>query len=146
MKFTNAIMTLFTFFFAPLFMAAMFVSAAPLNAELFSKKDVFVPTILEPTASTVWKTGEVRNITWDTSNAPAQITNRLGLVLLRFGDITAPLILAKGFDILDGTVSVTVPRVEKRTDWSIVLFGDSGNFSPQFEIDGEPLFGQQVPQ
>ncbi|KAH8099655.1 hypothetical protein BXZ70DRAFT_942751 [Cristinia sonorae] len=132
MKFINAITTLF---FAPLLLAASTVGAVPMEKkDTLSTQDVFVPRIIEPTASTVWSSGEVRNITWDTSNAPAQITNRFGLVLLRFSGIASPFILAKGFDILDGTVAVTVPWVQTRPDYSIVLLGDSGNVSPNFEI------------
>jgi hypothetical protein len=33
-----------------------------------------------------------------------------------------------------GTIDVTVPRVKDGDDYQIVLFGDSGNFSPKFTI------------
>jgi len=138
MNVTNAFTTLFTVFFVTLFMGVG-VGALPLDSVALSKKDVFVPHILEPNADTVWTSGQIRNITWDTSDAPAQITNGKGLVLIRFEEITAPIILASGFDILDGSVAITVPLVETRTDWSIVLFGDSGNFSPNFEIIGQEI-------
>ena len=68
-----------------------------------------------------------------------------------------PVILAKGFDILDGRVEITVPWVMDRTDYSLVreyyasfhmlkfhfadyprsVFGDSGNFSPEFTIHSD---------
>ena len=69
------------------------------------------------------------------------------------------VILAKGFDILDGRVEITVPWVMDRTDYSLVreyyirfsvleshfadhshirsVFGDSGNFSPEFTIHSD---------
>ena len=68
------------------------------------------------------------------------------------------VILAKGFDILDGRVEITVPWVMDRTDYSLVreyyrfgvmrhsadnphpVFGDSGNFSPEFTINGPSPF------
>jgi len=62
--------------------------------------------------------------------------------------------LAKGFDILDGKLPVTVPKVVPGDDWSIVcewkcswrhlslisslaVFGDSGNWSEDFTIKAE---------
>jgi hypothetical protein len=65
----------------------------------------------------------------DTKDAPKQITNGVGSIRLRFDNISSPLILAKGFNILDGQVEVTVPDLDPRTDYQVVLFGDSGNFS-----------------
>ncbi|TCD66798.1 hypothetical protein EIP91_000934 [Steccherinum ochraceum] len=128
-------MTLLTVVFAPLFMA-LFAAAAPLSGQVLAKKDVFVPRIIEPNSSTVWKSGQTFNVTWDTSDAPAQITNRFGKVLIGFGTISTPVLLANGFDILDGSVAVKVPLVETNDNWNIVLMGDSGNFSPPFTIIG----------
>lgn len=110
----------------------------------------------------------------DASSPPPQITNRIGRVLLRKGPLSlnsAPRVflvlfdcltstrsglvtLASGFDILDGTVPITVPAVEPGDDYAVVrecnvpilmtlglayiscclVFGDSGNFSPAFTI------------
>ncbi|OSD08254.1 hypothetical protein PYCCODRAFT_1356397 [Trametes coccinea BRFM310] len=103
------------------------------------KRDVFVPPVLYPHAGTVWTKGQRHNVTWDTSSAPVNITNKEGTILLRKGDLTTPLILATGFDILLGRIEVTVPWVISDTDYSVVLFGDSGNFSPQFQIIGSEL-------
>ncbi|KAL1722866.1 hypothetical protein EV715DRAFT_246867 [Schizophyllum commune] len=44
--------------------------------------------------------------------------------------------LAQGFSITLGSYDVTVPDVEERSDYIIVLFGDSGNSSPKFTITG----------
>ncbi|KIK59393.1 hypothetical protein GYMLUDRAFT_169731 [Collybiopsis luxurians FD-317 M1] len=101
------------------------------------RRDVFVPPITYPTNTTVWNKGEVHNVTWDVSQAPVNITNKFGRIQLRSGGLTTPLILADGFDILLGTYPVTVPWVITG-EYQLVLFGDSGNFSPEFTINGSP--------
>ncbi|EIW51862.1 uncharacterized protein TRAVEDRAFT_32323 [Trametes versicolor FP-101664 SS1] len=104
------------------------------------KRDVFVPPVLYPHAGTVWTKGQRHNVTWDTSSAPVNITNKVGTILLRKGDLATPLVLASGFDILLGRIEVTVPWVIPDSDYSVVLFGDSGNFSPEFTINGPAVF------
>ncbi|KAH9928443.1 uncharacterized protein BXZ73DRAFT_48470 [Epithele typhae] len=116
------------------------VLAAPAPYEVQGKRDVFVPPVLYPRSGTVWTKGQRHNVTWDTSNAPTQITNKQGIVQLRKGDTATPLILAADFDILLGRIEVTVPWVVPGSDYSIVLFGDSGNFSPTFTINGPDIF------
>ncbi|KZV62614.1 hypothetical protein PENSPDRAFT_758577 [Peniophora sp. CONT] len=97
--------------------------------------DVFVPPITSPSASTKWTAGAVETVTWDTSNAPAQISNPSGIVVLEKGGLPVAT-LKDGFPITDGSVDVTVPaNLTTGTDYTIILFGDSGNVSPQFEID-----------
>ncbi|KIM39603.1 hypothetical protein M413DRAFT_447079 [Hebeloma cylindrosporum] len=128
MKFTS-ITTL-----ASLFLVAVSSAVAlPVHHEV---RDVFVPPILYPRAGTVWKVGEKHRITWTTSNHPAKITNQVGRIMLRKGDFTTPLILANDFDILLGQATITVPWVEDGDDYQVVVFGDSGNFSPAFTITG----------
>ncbi|KAI0632211.1 hypothetical protein C8Q77DRAFT_1218678 [Trametes polyzona] len=116
------------------------VSALPLEV-----RDVFVPPVTYPHAGTVWKVGQHHNVTWDTKNAPSQITNKVGKVVLAKGgildvgeyirtDASREHPLAKGFDILDGRVEVKVPDVKPGNDYTIVLFGDSGNDSAEFTI------------
>ncbi|KAF8997913.1 hypothetical protein BDQ17DRAFT_1362831 [Cyathus striatus] len=107
-------------------------AASPIN---IASRDVFVPPILYPHAGTVWKVGQHHNVTWDVSDAPAQITNPVGQVFLRQNGLTQlsnPL--AQGFNILDGRVVIQVPNVAPAKDYQLVLFGDSGNFSPLFTI------------
>ncbi|KAF4598602.1 hypothetical protein AB1N83_013090 [Pleurotus pulmonarius] len=104
-------------------------SAAPILP-----RDVYVPPVLYPHAGTVWYVGQRHNVTWDISNPPVNITNSRGAIYLRntthfFQDIP----LATGFDILLGHIEVTVPDVTG-TDIRVVLFGDSGNWSPEFTI------------
>ncbi|KAI0374594.1 hypothetical protein BV20DRAFT_1079519 [Pilatotrama ljubarskyi] len=120
------------FFFALLALFAQLVAAAP--AADLHKRDVYVPPVLYPHSGTVWYKGQRHNVTWDVSDPPVNITNKFGMILLRKGDITTPLIFAKGFDILLGRIEVTVPWVLEDDDYSVVLFGDSGNWSQQFTI------------
>ncbi|KAI0771085.1 hypothetical protein BD413DRAFT_476760 [Trametes elegans] len=126
--FSNCLVLLLAFF-------ALFSQlAAAMPVAALEKRDVYVPPVLYPHAGTVWHKGETQNVTWDVSDPPVNITNSVGRVMLRKGDLTTPLILAKGFDILQGHVEVTVPWVIEDNDYSVVLFGDSGNWSGQFSI------------
>ncbi|KAM5534991.1 hypothetical protein V8D89_011364 [Ganoderma adspersum] len=121
------------------------VSAAP--AKVFNSNDVgkvdlvFRPDITAPVAGAVWNTGTIQTITWDTSDIPTEALNQTGLVLLGYiedGDMSEHLDvqhpLASRFPITDGSVNITVPEVDTRDDYVIVLFGDSGNTSPKFTI------------
>ncbi|KAJ3877184.1 hypothetical protein F5051DRAFT_409298 [Lentinula edodes] len=128
MKSTSSIMNLLAFFMTILFTIS--------NAVPVFKRDVFVPPITYPTSATVWNNGEIHNVTWDISQAPVNITNKLGRIQLRQDGLTTPLVLADGFDILLGTINVTVPLVITANNYELVLFGDSGNFSPEFTING----------
>ncbi|ESK95823.1 hypothetical protein Moror_12435 [Moniliophthora roreri MCA 2997] len=108
------------------------VTSAPL-----AKRDVFVPPVLYPHAETVWRVGDLHNVTWDTSNPPAQITNQNGsIVLAKNGRLLLnnPGYLAKGFPILNGRQEIQVPNVEPGDDYTIVVFGDSGNHGERFTI------------
>jgi len=129
MKFTS-VMSLFSSVFVA---ASTLVAANPLVVNL-AARDVFVPPVLEPTSSTVWIVGQQAEVTWDTSNHPVNITNSIGRIMLRKSGLATPVILASNFSILDGQVNVTVPWVIDGNDYQIVLFGDSGNFSPDFSI------------
>jgi len=98
-------------------------------------RDVFVPPVTYPHAGTVWYVGQTHNVTWEVNPHPVNITNSKGIIVLAKGgieDIDHPL--ASGFNILLGRFEVTVPDVTPGDDYAIVLFGDSGNFSPNFTI------------
>ncbi|KAJ7596074.1 hypothetical protein C8J56DRAFT_884203 [Mycena floridula] len=110
------------------------------NAFPLEQRDVFVPPVTYPHANAVWKVGEHHHVTWDASNPPKQITNGQGLIMLRKAGLATPLILANGFDILLGKIEVTVPFVLNGSDYQIILFGDSGNFSPTFTISSPVAF------
>jgi len=123
--------------FAVLFVAILstLAKASPVSPAELQKRDDFTPPILIPSNTTIWNSGEVQNVTWDISQAPVNITNSRGLIQLRFDDITTPVVLADDFDILLGTYPITVPWVISG-QFQLVLFGDSGNFSPFFIING----------
>ncbi|KAK0184937.1 hypothetical protein F5146DRAFT_1114126 [Armillaria mellea] len=112
------------------------VFAMPVNLD---KRDVFVPPILYPHSGTVWTINQRHNVTWDTSNAPVNITNSRGIIMLRKDNRATPLILAEGFDIRLGRFEITVPWVVQGDDYSLVLFGDSGNWSENFTITGADI-------
>ncbi|KAG1720482.1 hypothetical protein EDB19DRAFT_571034 [Suillus lakei] len=120
-SFTTFILTLLTLFSLSL--------SAPM------RRDVFVPPIMYPHADVVWIAGHHHNVTWETDGAPVNITNGIGRVYLANNsiiDLDHPL--ATGFNILDGRVTIQVPSVATGRNYSLVLFGDSGNYSPQFTI------------
>ncbi|PBK91946.1 hypothetical protein ARMGADRAFT_967767 [Armillaria gallica] len=112
------------------------VFAIPVNLD---KRDVFVPPILYPHSGTVWTINQRHNVTWDTSNAPVNITNSRGIIMLRKDNRATPLIIAEGFDIRLGRFEITVPWVVQGDDYSLVLFGDSGNWSENFTITGADI-------
>ncbi|KAI6039332.1 hypothetical protein EDC04DRAFT_2603307 [Pisolithus marmoratus] len=123
--------------FLAAFFFSVFARAAPIQpVELL----VFSPTITSPTDSTVWITNTKANVTWITSNIPAEKQNSTGLLLLGYNssgsenlDIYHPL--ASQFPLSQGWVEFVVPyNLTYRTDYIVVLFGDSGNASPQFTI------------
>ncbi|KAI1786968.1 hypothetical protein LXA43DRAFT_1064719 [Ganoderma leucocontextum] len=105
----------------------------------WAAQDVYVPPVLSPTTGTVWTIGERQNVTWDVSDPPVNITNPEGLILLRKDNTLTPVILQNNFDILLGSIEITVPWVVDGSDYSIVLFGDSSNISPEFTITGSGI-------
>ncbi|KAJ7186036.1 hypothetical protein C8R46DRAFT_881260 [Mycena filopes] len=98
--------------------------------------DVFDPPVTSPSAGAVLVSKTPTTITWDTTSAPVNISNK-ALLMLRKGEITAPFILAEGFDLRSGSLDITVPNVLTGSDYAFVLFGDSGNFSPVFTIQSD---------
>ncbi|KAJ7853317.1 hypothetical protein B0H14DRAFT_2758542 [Mycena olivaceomarginata] len=109
---------------------------AVVHATPLTPRDVYVPPVLYPRNGTVWFVGQRHNVTWDNSDPPEHITNGIGRIMLRKGDLTTPVILQDNFSILLGRIEITVPWVEDGSDYRVVLFGDSGNFSPYFTIKG----------
>jgi len=130
-------LTSFVTYFVALIAAA--TSAMATEEASFQKRIVFSPTIVYPTASTQWKVGQKVNVTWDVTQLPKQLKNATGTIRLghiESGNSNEHLAntLADNFLIRTGNVSFTVPDVEKRNDYVVVLFGDSGNHSPKFSI------------
>ncbi|KAF8332969.1 hypothetical protein F5887DRAFT_564429 [Amanita rubescens] len=117
--------------------------ALPLYLPL-QERDVVAPPVTAPNSTSVWTVGSTQTVVWDTSGLPpyANITNRVGEVLLGHlgggGGLNLMLNnpLAQGFNITQGSVNVVVPNVPPRTDYLVVLMGDSGNASPTFAITG----------
>lgn len=114
-----------------------FTTAAPVHpVELLA----WSPTILTPTQFTVWPRGSIQSVTWATNNIPEEKLNSTGLLLLGYMandsenlDIQHPL--AVNFPIINGEVTFTVPEnATTCVNAIVVLFGDSGNASPEFAI------------
>ncbi|THG97296.1 hypothetical protein EW026_g4671 [Hermanssonia centrifuga] len=122
--------------------------AAPFQAEAEGPGGVLVvvdPKILTPTAQTTWVVGNQYNVTWDNTSLPplVNITNVVGMVVLgQFNGDGEKLYLddplAQGFLLTDSFVVITCPDVDDG-NYMIVLFGDSGNASPQFKITRNPI-------
>ncbi|KAI0917131.1 hypothetical protein AcW1_007593 [Taiwanofungus camphoratus] len=115
------------------------VHASPLKISPV-EDDVYSPPITSPSVFSVWTVGSNQTVTWNTASIPSENQNSTGLLLLGYQednnehlDIRSPL--ATGFPIASGSVNVVVPNVTTRSDYIVVLFGDSGNASPQFTIN-----------
>jgi len=129
-------------YFTTALVAAATLTSSALGAALpLEPRDVFVPPITYPHSGTVWYTGQRHNVTWATDPHPVNITNSKGMIVMAQGGLTfvtgpgslaSPL--AHGFDILLGRIEVAVPDVPTAADYQLVLFGDSGNYSPNFTI------------
>lgn len=130
--------SLTAFLFALLVSVTSRVGAAPVKPV---QLDVISPAITYPTTGTVWTAGSTKNVTWDASSVPADKTNMTGLLL--YGqkynnsenlNIHGPL--AADFPLSQGWVEVKVPSINPLHMFQciLVLFGDSGNASPEFTI------------
>ncbi|KAF5382304.1 hypothetical protein D9757_008476 [Collybiopsis confluens] len=107
-------------------------------------RDVWVPKIITPNATTVWKANSHGEVTWNTSNPPKQITNRKGTILLGHIDPNNPASglnldikhpLASYVDLSLGKATIQVPANVTAGKYIVVLMGDSGNRSPEFTIE-----------
>ncbi|TFK75404.1 hypothetical protein BDN72DRAFT_733258, partial [Pluteus cervinus] len=96
--------------------------------------DVYSPSILTPQENDTWVPGQIYTVTWDISDPPAQITNPIGQIWLRKGDVTSNDTLASGFNMTSGSQNITCPYVSPDSDYRVVLYGTSGNWSPPFTI------------
>ncbi|PWN43292.1 hypothetical protein IE81DRAFT_94370 [Ceraceosorus guamensis] len=113
---------------------------SPSDPELI-KRIVYNPKITSPTAETVWNAGQTYKVTWSTDDIPADAKEYKGMVKLGYepadgeGGLNLKKTLAKDFQLTDNEVEVTIPEnQEERSDYIIVLMGDSGNASPHFTI------------
>jgi len=129
--------SLFSVFSAFLLLLSHFVSAAPVQPVEYI---AFAPTITNPTKDTIWMAGSKQNVTWLTSNVPAEAqTYTISVLLGHFAnnsenlDIKNPL--ATQVPIMDGTVTVTVPAgTPFGTNYTVAVLGDSGDVCPPFTI------------
>ncbi|KAF9227327.1 hypothetical protein BS17DRAFT_764587 [Gyrodon lividus] len=116
-----------------IFSVLSLVSARPLVSPVM--RDVWVPPITSPTSNTVWTVGCAYTVSWNATQPPSQVTNPQGQVYLRQGNATQANPIAQGFLLSAGQVNVIVPEdTQPGNDWMVVLFGDSGNWSPLFTI------------
>ncbi|KAG2060625.1 hypothetical protein BDR06DRAFT_993358 [Suillus hirtellus] len=102
-------------------------------------RDVVDPPITSPTADTVWQVGEKQLVTWSTDDLSPNVTNPVGMLVLGYmynnsENLMLSSPLATNINYTDGQALITVPDVETREDYIVVLFGDSGNASPEFTI------------
>ncbi|PPQ79854.1 hypothetical protein CVT24_003498 [Panaeolus cyanescens] len=110
-------------------------------SDLEARRDVVAPKIITPNGNTVWPVGSEQLVTWDILDLPPdeQITNPIGKVILGYDensslnlDFFNPIV--QGFLLRDGNVTLTVPNVVPKTNYLIVLYGNSVNTSPNFAI------------
>ncbi|KIJ62732.1 hypothetical protein HYDPIDRAFT_169054 [Hydnomerulius pinastri MD-312] len=116
---------------------AYLVSAVPL-----ALRDVVDPPITSPTASSVWHVGDKQTVTWSTANLPSNPSNPNGMLVLGYmynnsENLMLDSPLATNLNYAAGQAQITVPNVPTRQDYIVVLFGDSGNASPQFTITND---------
>ncbi|KAG8214724.1 hypothetical protein J3R82DRAFT_9812 [Butyriboletus roseoflavus] len=121
------------------------VSALPL-----ALRDVVSPPITSPTAASVWVVGQTQTVTWSTTGLPVNQTNPVGMLVLGYlynnsENLMLNSPLATNLNYSVGQAQVTVPNVPSRTDYIVVLFGDSGNASPEFTIINDAAASTSVP-
>ncbi|KAJ7461360.1 hypothetical protein B0H11DRAFT_2285918 [Mycena galericulata] len=63
---------------------------AAVQAMALTPRDLFDPPITYPKSGTVWFVNQTQNVTWDTSEAPVNITNKVGMIRLRKDNLTTP--------------------------------------------------------
>ncbi|VDB82894.1 unnamed protein product [Peniophora sp. CBMAI 1063] len=126
-------MKFFTTFATTVLAIAASAIAVPVQ---HAARDVWDPTILTPNASTVWEAGANVTVTWETDDAPTNISNGAAIFLRDNTTLYQPA-LAEGFDLRGGSQDITLPEnLTTASDFRIVLFGDSGNWSPEFTVIG----------
>jgi hypothetical protein len=127
MRFTTSITTLLAL--------AASALAAPVELET---RDVWDPKVLYPNSHTVWHAGETHTVVWNTTNPPKLVSNGAAIYLRQTNKFYGDSPLAEGFDLHSGRQTITLPKnLTTGSDYRIVLFGDSGNWSPKFKIEGK---------
>lgn len=116
-------------------------SAVPVQTSHLRTRDVFDPPITFPNQNSVFQAGETITVTWDTSSIPAGTTDlgEIALAQPTFEDENLDFDhpLATGFLLTAGQQDITFPsNLTTASNYALVLFGDSGNISPNFTILG----------
>ncbi|OJT08084.1 hypothetical protein TRAPUB_1019 [Trametes pubescens] len=143
---------------------AFAVGASRAKPVYLANRDAVAPPITNPTAQTVWRTGETQTVTWDVSALNGSLpSNPLAEIIL--GTLTpdgdehlmfqTPLV--SGFPLLGGNVTLTVPSVPSGETYIVcrtpfffplgidvdltdrrmyLVFGTSDDISPMFTIIG----------
>ncbi|KAF8843219.1 hypothetical protein BDN67DRAFT_964584 [Paxillus ammoniavirescens] len=114
-----------------------FVYAVPL-----ALRDVVDPPITSPTAATVWHVGDTQTVTWSTAGLPSNPSNPNGMLVLGYmannsENLMLNSPLATNLSYAAGQAEITVPNVPTGSNYIVVLFGDSGNASPEFTITND---------
>ncbi|KAL0060631.1 hypothetical protein AAF712_012574 [Marasmius tenuissimus] len=121
---------------------ALFAATATVSASPLAKRDIWSPPITSPDATTVWEAGQVVQVTWDTANPPEVFPDGGQITLKNFNtalfdDTVFNVVVKEGFSLTDGSAEITVPsNIPTDDQYFITLFGDSGNTSPNFRIEG----------
>lgn len=139
---TKAFYNMVNLFSSALSLVALVSAAVPTlayDSESLNARLVYDPQILYPDCKTEWTVGQRVNVTWNASDMPRQFRNLTGVIRLGHIEEGSPNehlanTLAKNFKMADGNVTFTVPKVDERNDYVVVLMGDSGNHSPKFTI------------
>jgi len=134
-----------TFTLLLLLFLSSFLYALPL-----APRDVVSPPITSPTAGAIWNVGQTQTVTWNTAGLPVNQTNPVGMLVLGYlfnnsENLMLNSPLATNINYSTGQVQITVPNVPTRSDYIVVLFGDSGNASPQFTIINDATSSIPVP-
>ncbi|EIW59092.1 uncharacterized protein TRAVEDRAFT_46403 [Trametes versicolor FP-101664 SS1] len=131
---------------------AFVVGASRAKPVYLANRDAVAPPITNPTAQTVWRAGETQTVTWDVSALNGSTpSNPLAQIIL--GTLTPDgdehlmfqTPLAKGFPILGGNVTLTVPSVPSGETYIVCLFGTSDDISPTFTIIGTDASSSAAP-
>lgn len=99
---------------------------------------VYDPRITYPDSSAVWTAGRTELVKWDTTGVPTGYNGSIHLGYLAMqSEHIMPMPLANDLDLSIGRAMVSIPsNLTTRNDYIIILFGDSGNISPDFTIQG----------
>jgi len=135
-------MQLFTALFSVLALGFSTIALPIADAASIKRSELIVvmAQITEPIHGAVWEVGSKQIVAWNTSTVPPQALNNTASILLGYFDETGlehvnyNTPLASGFLFESGNETVTVPDVTSGSSYFVVLFGDSGDISPTFNI------------